>query len=184
VIVESTVMRPPVSPPAHIEDPHTSPTSTSKRPLSPSHEHTASSPTENGQDSKRRRLSTDNARGKRMFGALMGTLNSFQKQASKDSKLAKTVSKRAEIDARIKEKAAREKEEIAASRDLAEKERKEKEYEHKLKLETETVEPFPGFSGHRLMVDAVTEFIAVGQGTSFTYGSYSQDILSAVPSFT
>ena len=119
-----------------------------------------------------------------MFGALMGTLNSFQKQASKDSKLAKTVSKRAEIDARVKEKVSREKEEIAASRGLAEKERKEKEEEDKLKLETETVDPFPVFPGDGLMVGAVTEFVGVGTGTSFTYGGYSQDILSAVPSFT
>jgi hypothetical protein len=119
-----------------------------------------------------------------MFGALMGTLNSFQKQASKDSKLAKTVSKRAEIDARVKEKVAREKEEIAASRGVAEKERKEKEEEDKLKLETETVGPFPLIFGGRLMIGAVKEFVGVGTSASFTYGSYSQDILSAVPSFT
>lgn len=81
-----------------------------------------------------------------MFGALMGTLNSFQKQVSKDSKLAKTVSKRAEIDARIKEKVQREKEEIEAGRGQAEKERKEKEEEEKLKLENETVlSPHPVF---------------------------------------
>jgi hypothetical protein len=126
-----------------------------------------------------------------MFGALMGTLNSFQKQVSKDTKLAKTVSKRAEIDARIKEKVQREKEEIDASRGQAEKERKEKEEEDKVRLETETVYslssvlyPVDWFVGWKLMVGAVTEFVGFDTGSSFIYTYDSKDLLSAVCPFT
>src|SRR5271156_5186762 len=124
-------MRPPASSPPPQPAPHPSSSSpedqSSKRPLSP--------PTENG-NQKRRRLSTDQARGKRMFGALMGTLNSFQKQTSKDST---RVEKRAEIDARVKEKVAKEQEELAIVKTQQEKERKLQEEENRIKLESETV---------------------------------------------
>jgi hypothetical protein len=74
-----------------------------------------------------------------MFGALMGTLNSFQKQTSKDSKLAKQTERRAEIDARVKEKVAKEKEELAATKEKVQRERREREDETKNLLESETV---------------------------------------------
>jgi sRNA-binding protein len=74
-----------------------------------------------------------------MFGALMGTLNSFQKQTSKDSKLAKQTERRAEIDARVKEKVAKEKEEVAATKEKETRERREREEEAKTLLEEETV---------------------------------------------
>jgi sRNA-binding protein len=72
-----------------------------------------------------------------MFGALMGTLTSFQKQSSRDSK--SVFEKRAEIDARVKEKVAKEKEELAAEKERTDKERKEKEDQLKGQLEIETV---------------------------------------------
>jgi pinin/SDK/memA/ protein conserved region len=79
-----------------------------------------------------------------MFGALMGTLNSFQKQTSKDSKLAKQNEKRAEIDARVKEKVAKEKEELDATKEKVRRERREREEETKNLLESETVLRFFG----------------------------------------
>lgn len=153
-------MRPPLSPPqqsqSHPDNPPSSPSST-KRPLSPSHEDAITEPTANGQDAKRRRLSSEQARGKRMFGALMGTLNSFQKQVSKDSKLAKQVERRAEIDARVKERVAKEKDEMDAVKDREEREKRESEESHRLKLEAETVSfppltpnSTPTFSSHNL----------------------------------
>jgi hypothetical protein len=125
VIVESTVIRPPQSP----KEDHSPPPS--KRPLSPI-------ANENAQDdvsAKRRRLSGDKERGKRMFGALMGTLSSFRKQ----SQNSKSVEKRAEIDARVKEKVAKEKEVMAANREKAEQERREREEEAKELIHKETV---------------------------------------------
>ena len=74
-----------------------------------------------------------------MFGALMGTLTSFQKQTSRDSK--SVFERRAEIDARVKERAAKEKVELDAERERMDKERKEKEEQHKSQLEIETVLP-------------------------------------------
>jgi len=71
-----------------------------------------------------------------MFGALMGTLTSFQKQTSARSK---QVERRAEIDARVKERVKREKEVMAAEKEKGEKERRRKEEQVKLELETETV---------------------------------------------
>ena len=73
-----------------------------------------------------------------MFGALMGTLTSFQKQTSKDSN---KVERRAEIDARVKERVAKEKEEIAAVRGRTDRERKEREEKQRTTLEIETVLP-------------------------------------------
>src|SRR5579859_3467351 len=137
IIVESTVIRPPHSPPPPNDTSASPPSSpkSSKRPLSPAHDD------QTPQNGKRRRLSTDVARGRRMMGALMGTLSSFKKQTSSDSKLAKQVERRAEIDARVKEKAEKEKEVIAASRVKEDKERREREEEAKMKLERETVRP-------------------------------------------
>jgi hypothetical protein len=126
-------MRPPVSPPPTTTDEPSS-TSSTKRPHSPA---ALAQSTENGEEVKRRRLSTDQARGKRMFGALMGTLTSFQKQSSRDSK--SVFERRAEIDARVKEKVAKEKVELLAERERMDKERKEQEEQLKTKLETETV---------------------------------------------
>ena len=80
-----------------------------------------------------------------MFAGLMGTLNSFQKQASKDSKLAKQVEKRAEIDARVKERVAKEKEEMDADRERHDRERKEKDEQLQEELQTETVFPRSSF---------------------------------------
>src|SRR5947207_2149477 len=134
-------MRPPVSPPptttttTAADNELSSPSSTSKRPHSPP---VLTEPsTQNGQEMKRRRLSTDQARGKRMFGALMGTLTSFQKQTSRDSK--SLLERRAEIDARVKERVAKEKEDLDAERERMDKERKEKEEQVKSKLEIENV---------------------------------------------
>jgi hypothetical protein len=145
-------MRPPVSPPRQSQSPNhkTSSPPPPKRPLSPNHENNnkPSSPVENGQDVKRRRLSTEQARGKRMFGALMGTLNSFQKQSTgRDSKLARQVEKRAEIDARIKERVAKEAEKIEAAKEKESRERREREEDMRLKLIAETVSPLRTLSG-------------------------------------
>jgi len=70
-----------------------------------------------------------------MFGALMGTLSSFQKQSLN----SKTVGKRAEIDARVKERVQKEKEEMEANREKEERERRQKEEEGKERNERETV---------------------------------------------
>ena len=133
-------MRPPLSP-QNSEDP-----SSTKRRLSPP---PPSGPADStgetsGGDLKRRRSSNDQGRGKRMFGALMGTLSSFQKQTSKkDSK--SVLERRAEIDARVKEKVAKEKEELAVINERTDRERKEEEEQRRIKLETETVQaPIPG----------------------------------------
>jgi hypothetical protein len=131
-------MRPQASPPPQSQS-EGSPTTTSKRPLSPTTETTTDS-TENN-SLKRRRLSTDQARGKRMFGALMGTLTSFQKQTSKNSK--SVMERRAEIDARVKERVAREKEEIAVIKERTDRERKEQEDQQRIKFENEIVLPLP-----------------------------------------
>ena len=72
-----------------------------------------------------------------MFGALMGTLTSFQKQTSRDSK--SVLERRAEIDARVKEKVAKEKEELASEKERMDKERKGKEEQLKSQLEIEAV---------------------------------------------
>jgi hypothetical protein len=74
-----------------------------------------------------------------MFGALMGTLNSFQKQSSKDSKLAKQSEQRAQIDARVKQKVAKEKAEIAATKEKTIREQRERNQESKMLIETELV---------------------------------------------
>ena len=68
----------------------------------------------------------------------MGTLTSFQKQTSARSK---QVERRAEIDARVKERVKREKEVMDAEKEKGEKERRRKEEQVKLELETETVIP-------------------------------------------
>lgn len=66
----------------------------------------------------------------------MGTLNSFQKQNRQNKT---TVEKRAEIDARIKEKVAKEKEEMEADKERLDRERREREEEMKIANEKETV---------------------------------------------
>lgn len=71
-----------------------------------------------------------------MFAGLMGTLNSFQKQTSQ---MARKVEKRAEIDARVKERVAREKEEIDKDKERQDKERKDREEQLRLDIHTETV---------------------------------------------
>ena len=71
-----------------------------------------------------------------MFGALMGTLSSFQKQTFARSK---QVERRAEIDARVKERVAREKEEIEAEKEKVERERRQKEEQLKSDLQVDTV---------------------------------------------
>jgi hypothetical protein len=131
--VESTVIRPAPSPPPDDHD------AASKRPLSPSDDNPENHPVENGQDSKRRRMSTDKDRGRRMFGALMGTLTSFQKQTSRTSKLGKQVEKRAEIDARVKERVEKEGEAIKAEKELESKERKEREEKQRIEFQNEAV---------------------------------------------
>ena len=79
-----------------------------------------------------------------MFGALLGTLNSFQKQSTgKDSKIARQTEKRAEIDARVKEQLAREKEELEGMRDTAERERRDRAEQAKLKIVSERVTSSP-----------------------------------------
>jgi pinin/SDK/memA/ protein conserved region len=72
-----------------------------------------------------------------MFGALLGTLNSFQKQSS--GKIARQTEKRAEIEARVKEQLAREKEELDEKREAAERERKERLEQAKLQIVNERV---------------------------------------------
>jgi pinin/SDK/memA/ protein conserved region len=144
VIVQSTVVRPHLSPspspnihadsdPPNEPDllPSLSPSSpTTKRAISPSgNDVDAESPSQ----AKRRRLSADKERGRRMFGALMGTLTSFQKQSSK------TARQRAEIDARVKEKVAKEKAQLAKNKLLAARERVQKEDDFRLKLQREYV---------------------------------------------
>jgi hypothetical protein len=57
-----------------------------------------------------------------MFGALMGTLTSFQKSSSQSNR---KTSQRAEIEARVKEKVQREKEELSAGKERLEGERKQ-----------------------------------------------------------
>ena len=184
-------MRPPVSPQP---SPPSSPSATTKRPLSPPAQDD-SSPKENGDSNKRRRLSSDQARGKRMFGDLMGTLTSFQKQTSARSK---QVERRAEIDARVKERVAREKEVMDAEKEKLEKERRRKEEQVKMELETETVNPPPprpwqtrflegnvvvGLLDRVDLVGAVTEFVGFGEGGTFIYQRGSaKDILSTVSS--
>jgi len=79
-----------------------------------------------------------------MFGALLGTLNSFQKQTTgKDSKIARQTEKRAEIDARVKEQLAREKEELEGMKEAADRERRDKAEQAKLKIISERVTPPP-----------------------------------------
>jgi pinin/SDK/memA/ protein conserved region len=72
-----------------------------------------------------------------MFGALLGTLNSFQKQSS--GKIARQTEKRAEIEARVKEQLAREKEELDEKREAAGRERKERLDQAKLQIVNERV---------------------------------------------
>jgi Skp family chaperone for outer membrane proteins len=110
-----------------------------------------------------------------MFGALMGTLTSFQKQtSSKDSKLAK----RAEIDARIKERVAKEKEEMEAVKEQTERERKEQEEEQKSKLETETViNTYSILFGLTWVLEAVAEFVDVRKSSSSSYTMFTYNIL-------
>ena len=58
----------------------------------------------------------------------MRTLTTFQKQSEeKGSKLARTVEKRAEIEARIKERVEKEKEIMDANKEVVQKERREKQ---------------------------------------------------------
>jgi len=79
-----------------------------------------------------------------MFGALLGTLNSFQKQTTgKDSKIARQTEKRAEIDARVKEQLAREKEELEGMREAADRERRDRAEQAKLKIISERVTSSP-----------------------------------------
>jgi hypothetical protein len=70
-----------------------------------------------------------------MFGALMGTLNSFQKQSLN----SKSVEKRAEIDARVKKRVLQEKEELEADRERNERERKQRDEETREAIEKEAV---------------------------------------------
>ena len=84
-----------------------------------------------------------------MFGALLGTLNSFQKQTTgKDSKIARQTEKRAEIDARVKEQLAREKEELEGMKEAADRERRDKAEQAKLKIISERVTPPPLGAGY------------------------------------
>jgi pinin/SDK/memA/ protein conserved region len=171
IIVQSTVMRPQASPPPQSQS-EDSATTTSKRPLSPTTEKTDS--TENN-SLKRRRLSTDQARGKRMFGALMGTLTSFQKQTSKDSK--SVLERRAEIDARVKERVAREKEEMAVIKERTDRERKEQEDQQRIKFENEIVLLLPPRLWLSIflvvyadvLIEGFGEFGDVGESSSSSY---------------